>query len=176
VDELEIFIIKQMTKQRDADKLQNDVADMRERIAKEYSSGNPWDIKYARGGLIDIDFIAQYMILKHAPNLLGTRSGSAGDIFTMLKHAGCIDEKTADELLAAKEFLEQLFNMLRLCSDNKFDSETAPEGLKKLLVETVDEKDFEGLDKHLLQVEKTVYGYYKSLITPIPKEKLDESS
>ncbi len=172
VDELEIFIIKQMTKPRDMDKLQNDVADMRERIAKEYSAENPWDIKYARGGLIDIDFIAQYMILKHAPNLLGTRSGSAGDIFTMLKHAGCIDEKTADELLAAKEFLEQIFNMLRLCSDNKFDSKTAPEGLKKLLVETVDEKDFEKLNERLIQVEKTVYDYYKSLITPIYKEMI----
>jgi glutamate-ammonia-ligase adenylyltransferase len=139
VEELEFFIIKQMTKQRDMDKLQNDVADMRERIAKEYPDDNPWDIKYARGGLIDIDFIAQYLILHHAPNLVGTRSGSAGDIFAMLKHAGCIDEKTAGELLAANQFLEQLFNMLRLCSDNKFDSKTAPEGLKKLLVETVGE-------------------------------------
>ncbi len=166
VDELELFIIQQMTKPRDINKLQHDVADMRERIAKEYSAENPWDIKYARGGLIDIDFIAQYLILHHAPNLIGTKSGSARDIFAMLKHAGCIDEKTADELLAANFFLEQLFNMLRLCSDSKFDSKTAPEGLKKLLLETAGEKDFEELDNHLLQIEKTVYSYYMSLLNP----------
>ncbi len=167
VEELEIFIIRQMTKSRDMDKLQQDVADMRERIAKEYNSNNPWDIKYARGGLIDIDFIAQYLILRHAHNLIGTKSGSAGDIFTMLKHAGCIDEKTADELLAANQFLEQLFNMLRLCSDSKFDGKTAPEGLKKLLVETAGEKDFEELDNHLLQIEKMVYSHYQKLINSI---------
>ena len=160
IEELEIFILTQMTKPRDISKLQNDVVDMRDRIAKEYPTDNPWNIKYIRGGLTDIDFIAQYLILHHAPNLIGTKSGSAKDIFTMLKHAHCLDEKTADELLAANQFLEQIFNMLRLCSDHEFDGKTAPEGLKKLLVETVGEKDFEQLNNHLLQVEKTVHEYY----------------
>ena len=166
IAELDNFITKQISKPRDTGKLQNDVADMRERIAKEYASDNPWDIKYVRGGMIDIDFIAQYLILCHAPGLTEIKSGSADDIFTTLKHANLLDEKTSDALLAANKFLDQLFNILRLCSDNKFDDKTAPEGLKRLLVEIMKEKDFEQLNNHLLQTEKTVYEYYtKTLLS-----------
>ncbi len=164
ITELEIFISKQITKSRNFDKLQHDVVDMRERIAKEHATDNPWNIKYIRGGLIDIDFIAQYLMLRHAPNILGAKSGNAREIFTLLNHANYLDKKTTDELLAASHFLEQIFNMLRLCSDHKFDEKTAPEGLKKILVETVNEKDFEQLHNRLLQTQKTVYEYYNSII------------
>jgi glutamate-ammonia-ligase adenylyltransferase len=166
IGEMESFIGRQISKSRDFAKLKHDVADMRSRIEKEHEATNPWNIKYVRGGLIDIDFIAQYLILRHAPGLTEVKSGGARDIFTLLKQSGCLGFEEAEELLAANRFLEQLFNMLRLCSGHRFDENTAPEGLKKLLVESVGEKDFEQLNNRLLQVEKTVYEYYKSIIHP----------
>jgi [glutamine synthetase] adenylyltransferase / [glutamine synthetase]-adenylyl-L-tyrosine phosphorylase len=181
--EVEKFIVQQIRKERDTDKLKNDVADMRERIAKEHPVANHWDIKYARGGLTDIDFIAQYLLLRHAPNLTEVNPGSSREIFTMLKDTFVIpnereeslqhSRKTRslgytrddmDKLIEYNKFLEQLFNMLRLCTDGHFNEKTAPEGLKKLLVKTVDEKSFDALDSHLLQVEKTIYSYYISLL------------
>jgi glutamate-ammonia-ligase adenylyltransferase len=165
IAQLEIFINTQLTKPRDIEKLRSDVVDMRERIAKEYPTTNPWDIKYVRGGITDIDFIAQYLILRHAPNLLGTKSSNAREVFEMLKQAHCIDHEMADGLLAANEFLGQLSNLLRLCYDRKFEEDTAPIGLKKLLVETVSEKDFTSLSERLQNTEKLVSNYYDKLLT-----------
>jgi glutamate-ammonia-ligase adenylyltransferase len=50
------------------DRLRSDVADMRERMRRELSRGGAgnFDLKQDRGGLADIEFLAQYWVLKHA--------------------------------------------------------------------------------------------------------------
>src|SRR5262249_41764674 len=58
---------------RDAAALVRDVADMRDRIARHAPPKSPWDFKHLPGGLFDIDFVAQYVALRHAgerPDLL----------------------------------------------------------------------------------------------------------
>ena len=39
---------------------------MRRAIALEKGEDDVWDLKYAAGGMVDIDFIAQYLQLVHA--------------------------------------------------------------------------------------------------------------
>ena len=39
---------------------------MRRAIAQEKGEDDIWDLKYAAGGMVDIDFIAQYLQLVHA--------------------------------------------------------------------------------------------------------------
>ena len=51
---------------RDAELIAGDVVEMRGAIAKEKGDGERWDLKYAAGGLVDIEFIAQYLQLVHA--------------------------------------------------------------------------------------------------------------
>ena len=55
-----------LIRSRDPERLLEEVAGMRERIAAEYPPGDPFDLKYARGGLVDLEFIAQYLQLLHA--------------------------------------------------------------------------------------------------------------
>ena len=47
-------------------KLRKDVRDMRRLIAKEKGENDPLDLKYSAGGQVDLDFLAQYLCLKHA--------------------------------------------------------------------------------------------------------------
>jgi glutamate-ammonia-ligase adenylyltransferase len=55
---------------RNGQTLRHDVTDMRERLRKAQSpstSGdNTFDIKQGHGGIVDIEFMVQYMILRHA--------------------------------------------------------------------------------------------------------------
>src|SRR5260370_13367764 len=51
---------------RDPEKLVVDVAAMRRRIAEENPRPSPWDLRNRRGGLIDLEFIVQYLVLRHA--------------------------------------------------------------------------------------------------------------
>ncbi len=52
-----------------------DVVEMRQAIATEKGDSDRWNLKYVAGGLIDIEFIAQYLQLVHAaemPDILDT--------------------------------------------------------------------------------------------------------
>ena len=51
---------------RDAERLLLDVADMRRRIADENPRPPSWDLKNRRGGLLDLEFIVQYLLLRDA--------------------------------------------------------------------------------------------------------------
>jgi glutamate-ammonia-ligase adenylyltransferase len=169
-EELDDFITQQVGRERDMEKLRLDVIDMRERTEKEFSSTNIWDLKYVRGGLMDIDFIAQYLLLRHAPSTLGEKTGSASKVFGWLKQQRKLDEKTLSELLAADQFLVQLFNMLRLCCDEIFVEDKAPEGLKKLLCDSMKEPDFASLKQKLIEIEQCVHQHYVQILQIESKE------
>ena len=63
---IENIIREVLTRPRDAGAVANDVAEMRRAIALEKGEDDVWDLKYAAGGMVDIDFIAQYLQLVHA--------------------------------------------------------------------------------------------------------------
>src|SRR5262249_15111916 len=65
-ERVERVIRSVLTRERDADSVAGDVAEMRGAIAQEKGDANRWDLKYAAGGLVDIEFIAQYLQLVHA--------------------------------------------------------------------------------------------------------------
>ena len=65
-DEIAATIAAVLTKPRDRAKLAKDVKAMRELIAREKGDQDPWDLKLVSGGLIDIEFVAQYLTLAEA--------------------------------------------------------------------------------------------------------------
>ncbi len=74
---------------------------MRQRIEREHHAKDRWQTKYVRGGLIDIEFIAQYLQLRHAaeqPDILATPTL---DALGRLRLAGCLDPAQADTLIEA---------------------------------------------------------------------------
>ena len=57
-----------------------DVVDMRKLMLREQGSGGVWDVKRARGGLVELEFIAQTLQLIHAarhPEVLDTNTLAA---------------------------------------------------------------------------------------------------
>ena len=79
-----------LTRQRDAAKTAADVRDMRALIEKEKGTGDIWELKQVRGGLVDLEFIAQYLQLVHAhahPEVLSTNTV---DALVNLERAGLL--------------------------------------------------------------------------------------
>ena len=69
-----------LIKPRDRAKIAADVRDMRARIEKEKGSKDIWDLKQVRGGLVDLEFIAQHLQLVHAaarPDILNQNTVAA---------------------------------------------------------------------------------------------------
>ena len=63
---VEAAIRAALVRPRDRAKIARDVRDMRQRIWAEKGTDNVWDLKQVRGGLVDIEFIAQHLQLVHA--------------------------------------------------------------------------------------------------------------
>lgn len=70
IDEFNQIREKILRKKRDNEQLKKDVLEMRMKMRKhlDRSSDKLFDLKEGLGGVVDIEFIAQYLTLKEAPN------------------------------------------------------------------------------------------------------------
>jgi glutamate-ammonia-ligase adenylyltransferase len=149
---------------RDPEKLRADVADMRARMARERKGDDVWEVKHYRGGLVDVEFITQYLQLRHAhahPEVLATNTA---DALGRIARAGLIDADVAAELIAATRLWRNVQGLLRLNLAATFDDATAPTGLRNLLVEVVDTKDFHDLKTKMEQAAAAVRSHFAALV------------
>jgi [glutamine synthetase] adenylyltransferase / [glutamine synthetase]-adenylyl-L-tyrosine phosphorylase len=153
-------------KKRDNAALLKDVRDMRERIAKEHRTSNPWHVKHHRGGLVDIDFMAQYLCLREGQQCPSIWRAQAEDIFNEAMYLGVLDMDKAADLIRAKSFLSDLLSYLRLTWPEGIITDDAPAGLKRLLTDTMGATDFQDLKTHLLDIEAHVFKLFEELIPP----------
>ena len=133
-----------------------DARDMRDKLAAQFPGKNRWDLKFAPGGLVDIEFVAQSLQLCAAPihpNVLDTNTIEA---LKKLEAAGALSADRASTLIAAAELEHALTQVLRIALDGTLDPDDATPGLKALLVRATGSKNFEELEKHLAQTQKAV--------------------
>jgi glutamate-ammonia-ligase adenylyltransferase len=104
---------------RDPGRLVADVADMRRRIAEEHSRPPPLDLRNRRGGLVDLEFIAQYLMLREAAARPAVLRRDIGSAIAVLGEAGILEPQTVQTLgdahgllRAARVFLTLLFDGL----------------------------------------------------------------
>ena len=150
---------------RDRAKVATDVREMRDRIAKEKGTSNIWDLKQVRGGLVDLEFIAQFLQLVAAektPQVLDQNTARA--LRKLSKH-GVLSAEHADVLIPATELIHNLTQILRLCLDGPFDPEAAPKGLKELLVRAGDAPTFQALETRLADTLASVAEIYEAVVT-----------
>ncbi|HKJ87679.1 MAG TPA: bifunctional glutamine synthetase adenylyltransferase/deadenyltransferase, partial [Gammaproteobacteria bacterium] len=107
-----------LSQPRDGKALTEAVRDMRGRMLEEHaSSAGVFNIKRDRGGLIDIEFLIQYLCLRHAhqtPAILATSNRSA---LSALAEHRLIDHERARALDEAYELFRTLENRVKLFED-----------------------------------------------------------
>ncbi|KAF0143814.1 MAG: glutamate-ammonia-ligase adenylyltransferase [Rhodospirillaceae bacterium] len=167
---LEEVIRQTLLRARDPDRLVVDVAKMRERLTREKKVTSLWVVKYVRGGLVDIEFIAQYLQLRHAsmyPRILSPNTATA---LHRIQAAGLLHAADAQVLLEAHAFWMALHGMLRQSIDGVFD-DNAPPGLKEKLCQVGKASDFEDLKRQMETHAARVYALFEDLIE-IPARRL----
>ena len=163
---VETAIHDALARPRDRTRITTDVRQMRDLIQKEKGTTDIWDLKQVRGGLIDIEFIAQYLQLVHAhtaPDLLSPNTVQA---LRNLIHYGALDPAAGDILTAAAGLLNGLTQVLRLCLDEPFNPAKAPDGLKELLARAGDAPDFSFLEAALRQSLVEVASLFDEIVVP----------
>jgi len=163
-DKVEAAVRDSLVWPRDRAKVAADVRDMRQRVFKEKGTQDVWELKQVRGGLVDVEFIAQHLQLVHAaahPEVLDQNTVGA---YCKLRDAGVLAPEHAEVLIPATRLLHDLTQILRLCLEGPFDPATAPSGLKALLARAGDAETFAALEERLISNLSSVSSLFDQLV------------
>ncbi len=153
---------------RDPEAIAGDVVEMRGAIAKEKGDAERWDLKYAAGGLVDLEFIAQYLQLVHAhrlPEILDTSTARVLDKAWALRVLAVED---AEVLRPAVQLYQDLTRILRLCLTGPFEPKTAGAGLLRLLSRAADVPDFATLEATVIETQRKVRKSFVRILGKAP--------
>ena len=160
---LEEEIRRRLTTKPDAANILADVRDMRTKVASQYPGDSMWDLKYAPGALMDIEFIVQTLQLLHAharPDILDANTIAA---LNKLAAAGLLDGKDAALLLDAARVQQSLTQTVRIALDETLRPDEATPALKALLARAGDAPDFAALEKRLAVLQAGVRAAFLRL-------------
>jgi glutamate-ammonia-ligase adenylyltransferase len=153
-----------LTTHRDRAKVADDIRSMRERIEAEKATTDIWNLKQVRGGLVDLEFIAQHLQLVFAAGHPAILNQTTLSTLSAAAAEGLIPPEDHQRLLAAGQLLHNLTQILRLTLEGPFNPASAPKGLKSLLVRAADAGSFEELEQKLKQALADIRGAFDRLI------------
>ncbi len=157
-------IAASLTSPRNEAQTRKDVVNMRGLMLREHNPKSTWDIKRSRGGLVELEFIAQFLQLLHAhvhPGVLNTNTMAA---FEALAEAGILPRETAERLLEASRLYHRLTQVLRLCLDGTFEPDGALLGLNRAIAQAAQVPDVRIAEDLLRDHETDVAALFDALV------------
>jgi [glutamine synthetase] adenylyltransferase / [glutamine synthetase]-adenylyl-L-tyrosine phosphorylase len=173
-EQITAVIERTLLRQRDGDSLLKDVSDMRTRMLATHKTDFIWDVKHIRGGLVDVEFIAQYLQLRHAhdhPNILARETKTALKNLTDEK---LLDPDIAADLTQALDLWKGLQGMLRLTIPRELRQRRKhdiPESLQAKLALIGDVADYDALINKMATTVAQVLEHFNTIIAG-PAEEL----
>ncbi|MBT06505.1 MAG: bifunctional [glutamate--ammonia ligase]-adenylyl-L-tyrosine phosphorylase/[glutamate--ammonia-ligase] adenylyltransferase [Rhodospirillaceae bacterium] len=144
--------------------LQFDILAMRQKVWRERPPAGFWDIKYSLGGLFDLDFLVQYLQLLNGGQESSVLDSNTFRFFGKLSKSGRLDRCILTELSGALEFFLQIQSLSRICLTGVLDEDSAPSGLREVLVRNCRAVDFNALKDKLRVHQVSTRGHFVRLI------------
>jgi len=128
-------------------------------------------MKNRRGGLVDIEFIAQYLQLKFAserPEILDTNTENALQKLTTAK---LLDKNKSVALITALRLWRNIQGVVRLSVGENFDKPNLPDGCRNFIANASGCNNFEQLQFSIAEKANECHKIYRDLIEE-PFQKL----
>tara|TARA_R110000868_G_scaffold1253_4_gene9689 strand:+ start:11111 stop:14071 length:2961 start_codon:yes stop_codon:yes gene_type:complete len=152
-----------LTTPRDPEKLASEVAEMRGRLHKEHGTDDVWSVKHLRGGLVDIEFIAQYLQLRYGAEVPEILARDTASVLKASGEHGLIEKDVASDLMSATILWRNLQGILRLTVEGRFDPASAAPALKSAIVRACGAVDFDALTQTMQQSAAQTIGHYDAI-------------
>jgi [glutamine synthetase] adenylyltransferase / [glutamine synthetase]-adenylyl-L-tyrosine phosphorylase len=162
--DIEAAIAVALTITRDPKRLVADVDDMRRRIADEHPRPAAFDLRNRRGGLVDLEFIAQYLMLREAARKPGILHRDIAAALDALGAAGVIAPQAQQALGDAFRLLCAARLFLTLLFDGVQDVEMLAGAAGSTLARCMGAIDFARLDADISAACAAVVDWYDRLI------------
>ena len=161
---IEVLIRNVLCQAYTLENLQTDIVAMRRRVWRERPPTGFWDIKYSLGGLFDLDFLVQYLQLQNGGQEPSILDSNTLKFFRKLSKSGLLDGSVLTELSDSLEFFLQVQSLSRICLIGVFDEESAPSGLREVLVRNCRAVDFNALKDKLRAHQTSTHGHFVRLV------------
>ncbi|MEM7398969.1 MAG: bifunctional [glutamine synthetase] adenylyltransferase/[glutamine synthetase]-adenylyl-L-tyrosine phosphorylase, partial [Pseudomonadota bacterium] len=163
-DSINATIQAVLTQPRDRAIVAAEVHEMRRKIEVEKGTGDIWNLKQVRGGIVELEFTTQFLQLVNAserPEVLDQNTELA---LIKLAEAGTLEAGDAEVLIPAAKLYQSLTQVLRLCLEGNFDANDAPQALRDLLARSADMPDFATLEAALKDTLARVHSAFNRLV------------
>ncbi|MFH1159190.1 MAG: bifunctional [glutamine synthetase] adenylyltransferase/[glutamine synthetase]-adenylyl-L-tyrosine phosphorylase [Pseudomonadota bacterium] len=174
-DKLEKTIKSVISAERNPEQLRQDILEMRRKVDGQFGSRDPWDMKYRRGGMADILFIAHYLTLRNASRY---KSLPHADVVVCLENLmkKKVLSKTAGQTLIDNYTLAHgVQSFLRLAAELPFDPRKASAGLKTALAASImkcgKDKSFKHLEAQMNGLMKESFRIYGKVFGESEKDR-----
>ena len=159
---LSAAIQKILAEPRDSSKTKKDVNDMRNLMLNEQVKLGQWDIKRAKGGLVEIEFIAQYLqLVAGDANVLNPNTKRA---LLNIGQKELLPPDQAAKLLAACELYQRLTQILRLCVAEQYKPESSPKSLNEAVARAAEMPDMAATELLLADTQTQVSAIFSDII------------
>jgi glutamate-ammonia-ligase adenylyltransferase len=162
--DLERIIAGDLCRPRDKAKITADVIDMRRLMLKENAPYGIWDVKRVRGGLVDIEFIAQYLQIAHAHSAPEILSPTTYRALERLIAARLLGDEAGRALKEACLLYQRLTQLLRLCVTGPYDPKKVPSGLNRIVASAVTAPDIGLAEALLADTQAQVAAQFSRLV------------
>jgi glutamate-ammonia-ligase adenylyltransferase len=166
VDRVRDTIAEVLCRPRDRKAIADDVVAMRQRLVKQAGRGNDdiWNLKMVRGGLLDIEFITQFLQLVHGANAPALLHQNTCKALTNLARAGYLLRPDADDLVAASGLYRDLMALFRVAVVGEFDPSTAPRGTVNAMLKIAETADVAQLERRLAETQAGVLAAFRNIV------------
>jgi glutamate-ammonia-ligase adenylyltransferase len=156
-----------------------DAASMRARMLRDLPPEGPWDVKAMPGGLVEVEFIAQALQLRHGADTPGVLSPTTREALARLGAAGLLPEEEAAALVAADRLWREVIGVVRLTVGRTRDAALpapAAAALLRIAAPLLDPPpvDLDGLREQMGDTARTVRAIFERRVGGLPSGAEEE--
>ncbi|PPR09488.1 MAG: Glutamate-ammonia-ligase adenylyltransferase [Alphaproteobacteria bacterium MarineAlpha11_Bin1] len=159
-----------LTAERDHVNLAGQVRRMRDRIRNEHGTEDIWSVKHIPGGMVDIEFIAQYLQLRHAAEVPEILAGDTASAITVAGKKGFISNDIATDLVAATILWRNFQGILRLTVDGEFTEDGAAVALKRVVTRACGAANFRALTETMISTAAKSAAHFETFFETIEND------
>ena len=148
---------------RDPKKTAVDVLEMRQLMEDERPGKGDWDLKLTPGGLVDIEFAAQFLQLVHAADG-GPLAQNTGEALVALREAGLGDKAAMMALEAAWRLEQDLSQLVKVALEDGHDPDTEPKAFRALLARAGGVREFKSLKTKLAKAKVEARKAFEAIV------------
>lgn len=141
-----------------------DVRDMRDLMHQERPAKDQWDLKLTPGGLVDIEFAAQFLQLIHAADGGPLEPNTAAALVAFRKN-GLASAKPLADLEKAWRLQQNLTQFLKMALADGADPATEPAAFRVLLARAGGQRNFRQLQSSLTAAQAQARKAYEAIIS-----------